>query len=240
MIQSLFIFILLKAVRGRNHCLSCWCFFQALLTEINGSFAINLNGDRMLCRIGIGAIMLRVLLNFTFLSALLLSDPWAVFTAPFLKCRLNSADIPAVYVVVIATGITALLSLGLVGFPSLPFPSGAIGNDVVAGWALALWPPRVLTAPPHKQCCVKHVELLHLMYLLSCCLKQLPCFTSSADMSCNLKQRWYGGETKILLLIMILATKLGALLWGSVWFYLCFSLIFISVKCIFPLRHSCC
>ncbi|KAJ7405822.1 cystic fibrosis transmembrane conductance regulator [Pitangus sulphuratus] len=29
-------------------------YLGALLAEINGSFAINLNGDRMLCRIGIG------------------------------------------------------------------------------------------------------------------------------------------------------------------------------------------
>lgn len=107
----------------------------------------------MLCRIGIGATKLCVLLNFTFLSALLLSKPWAVFMATFLECGLNSADIPAVSAVVVATGITALLSLGLVVPPSLPFPSRAAGNDVIPGWTLALWPPRVLRLS-HINCVV--------------------------------------------------------------------------------------
>lgn len=81
-------------------------------------------------------------LHFPFSSSLVCS--LRCFHGTFLGAWYNSADIPAVCVIVVATGITALLSLDLVVSLSLPVPSRAAGNDVIAGWTLVLWTPGVL------------------------------------------------------------------------------------------------
>lgn len=134
----------------------------------------------MLCRTGISAIKLCALLNFTFLSTLLLSNPQDAFIAPFLECfklRLHPCCL-------CSCGcsqhhIFALIRSSMF-FPSLSFPSCTLGNDVIEGWTVALWPPRV-PCFSLTRCYVRHVELVYLMYLLPCWPKQLPRFTSSAD-----------------------------------------------------------